>query len=34
MNLELIITIGVIWNAVLQSIWFIWSIKTHNEKHD
>ena len=33
MNLELIIMVGVIWNAVLQTIWFIWSIKVHTEKH-
>jgi len=31
--LETIICIGVIWNAVLQTGWFIWSYKIHNRKH-
>jgi hypothetical protein len=32
--IEIIVMVGVIWNAILQTIWFIWSIKTHHQKHN
>jgi hypothetical protein len=32
--LEIIIAIGVVWNAVLQTKWYIWSKQVHEEtKH-
>ena len=31
--IEIIIMVGVIWNALLQTYWFYWSRKVHNEKH-
>jgi len=30
---EEIVMIGVVGNFLLQLVWFIWSIKVHNEKH-
>jgi hypothetical protein len=31
--IEEIVMIGVIWNAVLQTAWFIWTLKNHSHKH-
>jgi len=31
--IEQIILIGVVWNALLQTIWFIWTLKNHSHKH-
>jgi len=31
--IETIVMVGVIWNAVLQTIWFIWTLKNHSRKH-
>ncbi len=33
---EIVVTIsmvGVLWNAVLQSSWFVWSYREHHRKH-
>ncbi len=30
---EEIIMVGVIWNAVLQTYWFVWSKGIHERKH-
>jgi hypothetical protein len=33
--IEKIIMVGVIWNAFLQTAWFIWTLKKHkDEKHE
>ena len=29
MEIEEIIMYGVVWNAILQSIWFLWTIVNH-----
>jgi hypothetical protein len=31
--IEKIIMVGVIWNAVLQTVWFWWTLKNHSHKH-
>ncbi len=34
--LEIVATIsmfGVVFNAILQSFWFVWSYKEHHRKH-
>jgi len=33
MEIETIVMIGVVWNAILQTMWFYWSVKVHEEKH-
>jgi hypothetical protein len=33
MDIEKIIMYGVIWNAVLQTMWFVWSFSIHKRKH-
>ncbi len=31
--IELIVMVGVIGNFILQTIWFIWTLKNHSHKH-
>ena len=31
--IEVIVMIGVIWNALLQTYWFFWSKSIHERKH-
>ncbi len=31
--IEIIIMIGVVWNACLQTYWFYWTLKNHSHKH-
>jgi len=31
--IEIIVMVGVVWNAILQTYWFIWSKIIHERKH-
>ncbi len=31
--IEIIVMIGVVWNACLQTYWFYWTLKNHSHKH-
>ena len=31
--IEIIVAIGVIGNFILQTTWFIWTLKNHSHKH-
>jgi len=33
--IEKIIMVGVIWNGLLQTAWFVWTLKKHKDsKHE
>jgi len=32
-DIETLVLFGVWWNAVLQTVWFVWSLSQHYTKH-